>query len=100
MDTQTAKLNAQEQEAVSDVYICWIQNILRIFIVFFCLFQNKSAASYIEASKARISQYEKEVNVVIVLDHSEWTDKCLFFLCTWKRGKSAISRVSCAGQAM
>ncbi|XP_026997076.1 ATP synthase subunit d, mitochondrial [Tachysurus fulvidraco] len=37
VDTQTAKINTQEQEA------------------------NKSAAAYIEASKARISQYEKEL---------------------------------------
>ncbi|XP_028842784.1 ATP synthase peripheral stalk subunit d, mitochondrial [Denticeps clupeoides] len=37
VDTQTTKINAQEQEA------------------------NKSAAEYIEASKARIGQYEKEL---------------------------------------
>ncbi|KAK3520457.1 hypothetical protein QTP70_024072 [Hemibagrus guttatus] len=37
VDTQTAKINTQEQEA------------------------NNSAAAYIEASKARISQYEKEL---------------------------------------
>ncbi|KAF7698077.1 ATP synthase subunit d, mitochondrial [Silurus meridionalis] len=38
VDTQTAKINTQEQEA------------------------NKSAAAYIEASKTRISQYEKELD--------------------------------------
>lgn len=67
---------------------------------FSCLLQNKSAADYIEASKARISQYEKEVNIAIVLDHSECTGKCLLLPSIHTGGKSTIRHGSCAGHAM
>uniref|UniRef100_W5MXQ5 ATP synthase peripheral stalk subunit d n=1 Tax=Lepisosteus oculatus TaxID=7918 RepID=W5MXQ5_LEPOC len=45
VDTQNSKIDAQEQESA--------------FYLF--LFQNKIAALYIEASKARVEQYEKEL---------------------------------------
>lgn len=57
---------------ISILYLFMFLFALHI-VVFLCLLQNKSAAAYIEASKARISQYEKEVNKTIVLNQSEGT---------------------------
>lgn len=57
-----------------------------INVACFFVFQNKTAAAYIEASKGRIAQYEKEVGIVSFI-HSP-----ISYITYWTKGKNSMLR--------